>query len=303
MDGIECFHCGHVNSDDAIYCENCGVELSRPGLDPETDLAFFPVVAQNPETDEPETDVPETDVPETDVPNADHSAPKPLLAPKSVEFEVAQRAVEQKQGDQQALPYNPTLPWQMDKADQLAGVNTNLELEAEPAAPIPAKYPADSGSLEPEIEGSEDPGLIYSPGTLLDEPEPEPIPSVPLPPMALLIAEAGERFELPDLPVLYMGKPNDQIPVQVDLSRVAESEIISRVHAVIHRFKHEDQQDQAESFFLEDAGSLNGTFLNGEPLQPGTRHRKPLNPGDVVTFGRKRQITFRFEVETRAAKV
>ncbi len=185
----------------------------------------------------------------------------------------------------------------MAKADQPAGANTNLELEAEPVAPIAAEDPTDPGSPEPE--GSEDPDLIYSPGTVLDmpdEPEPEPIPPAPLPPMALLIADAGERFELPDLPVLYVGKPNDQIPVQVDLSGVAESEIISRVHAVIHRFK---QEDQPETFFLEDAGSLNGTILNGEPLQAGTRHRKPLNPGDVVTFGRKRQITFRFEVETR----
>ena len=367
MDGIECLNCGHVNPDDAIYCEECGVELSKPDPEPETDPAFFPVVAD--------------DDPETDVLNADAAAPEQPMTAESGESEVAQGGVEQEQGepDDDATPYSPTLPWQsepespsddveaelieaettspgpvetevtevlgqspapeqlgqeafssaanvaadpigedpmsdnpsdnpMDNAVQPTGANTNLELEAEPAAPIAAEFPTDPGSLEPEPEGSleteesEDPDLLYSPGTVLDmpdEPEPEPIPPTPLPPMAMLIAEGGERFELPDLPVLYVGKPNDQIPVQVDLSGVAESEIISRVHAVIHRFKHEDQP---ETFFLEDAGSLNGTILNGEPLQAGTRHRKPLNPGDAVTFGRKRQITFRFEVETQEAE-
>lgn len=47
--------------------------------------------------------------------------------------------------------------------------------------------------------------------------------------------------------------------------------------------KHAQVASQDGSFTLEDLGSTNGTFLNGERLQPGDK--RPLSQGDTVSFG------------------
>lgn len=123
------------------------------------------------------------------------------------------------------------------------------------------------------------------PEEIVPEPEPEPV----APEAALVHTETGQRFEVPLENTIYIGKPNEEIPIQIDLSQLPESDIISRVHAVLHH--------EGDEYFLEDAGSMNGTSLNEEALRPGTRFRKKITPGDTITFGRKRQVSFRFEVE------
>lgn len=96
-------------------------------------------------------------------------------------------------------------------------------------------------------------------------------------------------FELPtDKPFIYIGKVNEHIPIQVELSKLPNAHIVSRVHGVIHV----DNGD----YYLEDAGSLNGTAINNEPLKPGTRFRQKLRSGDLITLGKNRQIKLRFEV-------
>jgi pSer/pThr/pTyr-binding forkhead associated (FHA) protein len=105
---------------------------------------------------------------------------------------------------------------------------------------------------------------------------------------AYLVHKAtGQRFDIPNEETVYVGKPNDEIAIQVDLSILPESDIISRVHAVIHH--------EGENYYLEDAGSMNGTSLNQEAVRPGTRFRKLMQNGDIITFGRKRQVSFVFE--------
>jgi pSer/pThr/pTyr-binding forkhead associated (FHA) protein len=107
---------------------------------------------------------------------------------------------------------------------------------------------------------------------------------------AILIHEKTQtRFELPtDKPFIYIGKINEHIPIQIELSKLPNAHIVSRVHGVIHV----DDGD----YYLEDAGSLNGTAINDEPLKPGTRFRKKLRSGDLITLGKNRQIKLRFEV-------
>jgi pSer/pThr/pTyr-binding forkhead associated (FHA) protein len=53
---------------------------------------------------------------------------------------------------------------------------------------------------------------------------------------------------------------------------------VSRRHARIQR--------QRTQFFVEDLGSANGTFLNGQRLTPYLPH--PLHDGDELQAGRVR---------------
>lgn len=105
----------------------------------------------------------------------------------------------------------------------------------------------------------------------------------------LVHEETDQRFPLPlAAEHIYLGKKNEDIPIHVELSALANSDIISRIHAVIHV--------QEGDYYLEDAGSLNGTLLNGEIVKPGVRFRKKLNNGDIITLGRNRTVDLRFEL-------
>ncbi len=53
---------------------------------------------------------------------------------------------------------------------------------------------------------------------------------------------------------------------------------VSRRHARIHK--------QKTQYFIEDLGSANGTFLNGQRLTPYLPH--PLHDGDELQLGRVR---------------
>ena len=82
---------------------------------------------------------------------------------------------------------------------------------------------------------------------------------------------AGEVFSL-DLPLLLLGRhPSNQIPVK--------DHGVSRIHARIIREGHR--------FVIEDAGSSNGTLVQGERVE----HRV-LEDGDVVQLGPR--AVFRF---------
>jgi hypothetical protein len=98
--------------------------------------------------------------------------------------------------------------------------------------------------------------------------------------------QSNNVIELPlHLNVIHMGKPNGQIPPDIDLSGVADSDIVSRVHA--------DIRVEGDAFYLEDLGSSNGTYVNNLPLQKGDRHR--LRPGDRIAFGKGDKVSFLFQ--------
>lgn len=85
---------------------------------------------------------------------------------------------------------------------------------------------------------------------------------------------------------VYLGKPNPKVEIDFDLSALPDSDIISRVHAAI------DVED--DGFYLEDAGSLNGTAVNGDVLKG---RRRKLRSGDMITFGHYRPVNLFFEIE------
>ena len=69
-------------------------------------------------------------------------------------------------------------------------------------------------------------------------------------------------------PIFSIGRTEDsdlQLPVDT----------VSRLHAVVI--------ESAGRWFIEDRGSFNGTYLNGNRIQPGVR--LPLRHGDRVTVG------------------
>ena len=93
-------------------------------------------------------------------------------------------------------------------------------------------------------------------------------------------------IELPShLEAIYIGKPNETAPPDIDVSGFPYSQIVSRIHAVI--FQEED------NFYIEDKGSANGTYINHAPLPSGNRHR--LKSGDRIALGKEDKVSFIFQ--------
>ena len=103
----------------------------------------------------------------------------------------------------------------------------------------------------------------------------------------LLHLQSNTTIEIPqNLSVVHIGKPNEQIPPDIDVAGFVNSEIVSRVHA--------DIRLEGDGFFIEDLGSSNGTYINHNPLLPGNRHR--LRAGDRIALGKEDKVTFIFEL-------
>ncbi|MBW4506105.1 MAG: FHA domain-containing protein [Scytonematopsis contorta HA4267-MV1] len=153
----------------------------------------------------------------------------------------------------------------------------------EAVAPAPEPAPAPAPEAAPEAA-----------------PVPEPIPATSVPAEAtiartqlqqlmarLVHVQTDAQIELsPTLSVIHIGKPNDRIPPDVDVSGFPNSEIVSRVHA--------DIRVEGDAFYIEDVGSSNGTYINNLPLLPGNRHR--LRPGDRISMGKGDLVTFLFQL-------
>lgn len=89
------------------------------------------------------------------------------------------------------------------------------------------------------------------------------------------------------LSVIHIGKPNDRIPPDIDVSGFADSEIVSRIHA--------DIRVEGDAYYIEDVGSSNGTYINNISLPSGNRHR--LRPGDRIALGKGDKVSFLFQLE------
>jgi len=101
----------------------------------------------------------------------------------------------------------------------------------------------------------------------------------------LLHVQTDLTIELsPDLPVIHLGKPNEKIPPDIDVSGFPNSQIVSRIHA--------DIRQEEGYFYLEDTGSANGTYVNHIPLQKGSRQL--LRNGDRIALGKEDKVSFIF---------
>jgi hypothetical protein len=88
----------------------------------------------------------------------------------------------------------------------------------------------------------------------------------------------------PQLMIIHIGKPNKDVLPDIDVSGFPHSSVVSRKHADIRR--------EGDTYYIEDIGSSNGTYVNSLPLPVGNRHR--LRPGDRISLGKGDLITFLF---------
>ena len=153
------------------------------------------------------------------------------------------------------LPDGPPPPLPVDPAP--ANIPTAVDIYSEPQVP------------QPELD-------ILAPQTQIQSLS-----------ARLLHVQTDTVMELPTgLEVLHMGKPNDRIPPDLDVSGFPESEIVSRVHANI--------RIEGDVYYIEDVGSSNGTYINNLPLAAGNRHR--LRPGDRIALGKGDKVSFIFQL-------
>jgi hypothetical protein len=142
----------------------------------------------------------------------------------------------------------------------------------------------ESGFDAPTPEGN----LAEANDALKDDPSAEVIHTqIQAKSAKLLHAQSNTLISLPDAQTsIHIGKPNDRVPPDINVSVFSSAEVVSRVHAAIHM--------EGENFFVEDVGSANGTYLNNMPLTPSTRYR--LRVGDRITLGKGELMTFIFKM-------
>jgi ribosomal protein L40E len=137
----------------------------------------------------------------------------------------------------------------------------------------------------------------FAPPTVVTEPELNlaPVVTAPTPGTSstqlqqigfqLTHIQSGTVIDIPsNVNVLHMGKPNDQIPPDIDVSGFPCAEVVSRIHA--------DLRIEGDSVYVEDTGSSNGTYINHNVLPKGNRHL--LRVGDRISLGKGDLVTFLF---------
>lgn len=171
-------------------------------------------------------------------------------------------------------------------------VVTGGELIPPTVVSVPPKAVQPDPIVEPEPLVAA-PNLEKTGGPTLPSSPPQPLPTQPAAKTQLqqqtarlLHVQTNTLIELPtNLSVIHLGKPNDAVPPDVDVSGYPNSEIVSRVHA--------DIRVEGDAYYLEDVGSSNGTYINNTPLPKGNRHR--LRPGDRLSLGKGDLVTFLFQ--------
>lgn len=280
---IVCPHCNHQNPDEAIQCEACYTPLPTTtncpncGAHVQTDATFCGQCGFNLQ---PEVASEVEEISETIVSSNRASANKQ----KEEEEAVAPTI--------QSMPHIPDAP-------AIAAVS-------EPIPSAEPHLPAETGSeAEPDLDSGplKLPDLPSSPlsppksNASANSPTPNssaqsyPVGSAPtrlqIQTSSLLHVQTQTRIELPfSITVIHIGKPNEQIPPDIDVSGFPDSEIVSRIHA--------DIRVEGDNFYIEDTGSSNGTYINHTPLSLGNRHR--LRSGDRISLGKGDKMTFIFQV-------
>ncbi|QDZ39415.1 FHA domain-containing protein [Euhalothece natronophila Z-M001] len=104
----------------------------------------------------------------------------------------------------------------------------------------------------------------------------------------LVHIQTGKTIELPEQEgaEITLGKPNSNHPPDIDLSDFPDAAIISRQHANIHI--------EAETYYIKDLDSSNGTYVNNNPVPTG--EAQELSAGDIIALGKEDKVTFIFKI-------
>ena len=259
---IVCPNCNHQNPEGANQCEACYTPLSTTsgcpncGAPVEPDATFCGQCGFNllPEMTENTAKSTETIVNTSEIPEAEESQkPDPVVL--------------------------PTIP-SIETSSSAKSVTMELEKTIGPD-------PAMSVNIETEETGNPSEEKTEKPTTPSITPPTNSPTKLQTYQARLLHLQSNTTVEIPqNLPVVHIGKPNEQIPPDIDVAGFSDSEIVSRVHAEIRL--------EGDAFFIEDLGSSNGTYINHTPLLPGNRHR--LRAGDRIALGKEDKVTFIFEL-------
>ena len=276
---IVCPNCSHQNPDGAAQCEACYTPLptlaSCPscGASVQSDASFcgqcgfdLRAVSLTPPVSAPSPDAP-SELPETAAETAglmpaseqaaveipDLTPPEPLITPEPIELSSST----------------------LDSGEE--DTSAGLTAGSADAVPPPINEPQLTVPVTPPpVVGSVSPPAVV----------PDNATQLQVNSAKLLHVQTDSTLELPaDLPIIHMGKPNDRIPPVIDVSGFPNSEIVSRVHASI--------RVEGDVYYIEDAGSSNGTYINNMPLPSGNRHR--LRPGDRIALGKGDKVSFLFQ--------
>ena len=90
---------------------------------------------------------------------------------------------------------------------------------------------------------------------------------------------------LPELSIIRIGRVNEEFLPEINLSKIANADVVSRIHAAI--------KVEGNTYYLEDLNSANGTFLNNIALEPHKNY--PLRLGDRIDLCRENKVTFIFQ--------
>jgi ribosomal protein L40E len=290
---IVCPHCNHQNPDEAIQCEACYTPLPTTtncpncGAPVQTDATFCgqcgfnlqPEVASKvDELDEISETIVSSNRASANKQNQEEEnagAPTVQLMPP-VPDASAIAAVSEPEPTPISKPHIPASASNEAKADpELDSGPLRLpDLLSSPLSPPQSNASVSSPTITPHSSAANSP--VGSAPTRLQ-----------IQTASLLHVQTQTRIELPySISVIHIGKPNEQIPPDIDVSGFPDSEIVSRIHA--------DIRVEGDNFYIEDTGSSNGTYINHTPLSLGNRHR--LRSGDRISLGKGDKMTFIFQI-------
>ncbi|MUG98670.1 FHA domain-containing protein [Scytonema sp. UIC 10036] len=311
---IVCPNCNHPNPDGAVQCEACYTPLPATtncpncGATVQADASFCGQCGYNLRAAAAPAATAPTAVAVTIAP--DISQPPPLVVPDPL---VQPQPVAVNGYANNNVPNSSPLP---PTAVSVPNPEFTEAQNSEPptiaAPPPPPAIPEPVAAPEPEpitaaaqpvppppVAAPPAPSVTPPPSVAAPIPTPAPPPSTPsaVPPTSrtqlqqvtarLIHVQSDRDVELPlNLSVVHIGKPNDRIPPDIDVSGFPNSEIVSRIHA--------DIRIEGDAYYIEDVGSSNGTYVNNLPLLPGNRHR--LRPGDRISLGKGDLVTFLFQI-------
>jgi ribosomal protein L40E len=276
---IVCPNCNHQNPDGASQCEACYTPLPETtacpncGASIQTDAAFCGQCGFRLNVSGPLTEG------ETSAPNLpDLITPDPLVEPEPVpvgsQFSNPELNQTSPPASQRPSGLPPTVVSQPPSSE--SGNTSTPDLAAVP--PPPPTVTSQPTPIPVAPKSSSPPPSVTAPGSAKTQ--------LQIQSSSLLHLQTNAQIELPsNLSVIHIGKPNDQIPPDIDVSGFPNSEIVSRVHA--------DIRVEGDAYYIEDVGSSNGTYINHTPLPRGNRHR--LRPGDRISLGKGDQVTFLFQ--------
>lgn len=271
---IVCPNCNHENPDGAVQCEACYTPLPTLrtcpgcGASVQSDASFCGQCGFDLRTLDPSgTATPQPDLP---IP----AAPEPTPAAAIATAEVA---------IPELPPPDPLIMPEPIEAEP-ALTSPNLDEEAEVSAePEPVHFPKPA-QPDPTMNPATAAAIAPPPPA----PEASPIGTTQLQvnQAQLLHIQTNTTIDLPPhLPLIRIGKPNDRVPPDIDVSGFPNSEIVSRIHACL--------RVEGDVHYIEDVGSSNGTYVNNMPLPAGNRHR--LRAGDRIALGKGDKVTFIFQ--------